>query len=198
MNKHYCKAKTELLRVGSEMVAYRRLGDESRQPLLYLNHLAATLDNCDPAVMDNLAELFYVIVPAVTYYDMARAFLTLRDPKYYLFFPMTAKGRAGARAFLKRIRRNDNKDASISIKAFRTQLRAIVDWGKRRPDNLSEIRVPVWVVNGDHDRMVPTSNSYDLAARLGNARLTIYPDAGHGSIFQYSDEFTAEAIKFLQ
>lgn len=181
MNKNYNKAKTELLRVGTEMVAYRRLGDESRQPLLYLNHLAATLDNCDPAIMDKLAEHFYVIVsdyqgvgkssgkarntieemaddtiafvhalrlkhilmlgfslggfvaqqvmlrepelvakailagtggaggsgisrvPAVTYYDMARGFLTLRDPKYYLFFPMTAKGRAGARAFLERI-----------------------------------------------------------------------------------------------
>lgn len=36
------------------------------------------------------------------------------------------------------------------------------------------------LTNGNDDRMVPISNSYDLAKRLPNNRLIIYPDAGHG------------------
>ena len=43
------------------------------------------------------------------------------------------------------------------------------------------------MVNGDADRMLPSSNSYDLAQRLPNATLRIYPDAGHGGIFQAHD-----------
>jgi pimeloyl-ACP methyl ester carboxylesterase len=56
---------------------------------------------------------------------------------------------------------------------------------------------PVLVANGDDDLMVPTSNSVDLARRLPNARLTLYDDAGHGGIFQYHEEFVAEALEFL-
>jgi len=55
----------------------------------------------------------------------------------------------------------------------------------------------VFVANGDHDRMVPTQNSTDLARRLPNATLTIYPDAGHGGIFQHHDSFVPEALDFL-
>ena len=45
--------------------------------------------------------------------------------------------------------------------------------------------------------MVPTENSYDLVQRLPNSKLVIYEDAGHGSIFQYHEEFTKEVIEFL-
>ena len=81
--------------------------------------------------------------------------------------------------------------------AFRRQLKAVHDWGTQQPVDLSGITQPVFVANGDHDRMVPTSNSTDLARRLPNARLRIYPDAGHGGIFQYHDEFVTEALEFL-
>jgi pimeloyl-ACP methyl ester carboxylesterase len=45
--------------------------------------------------------------------------------------------------------------------------------------------------------MVPSHNSTDLARRLPNAHLTIYPDAGHGGIFQYHADFVPEALDFL-
>jgi pimeloyl-ACP methyl ester carboxylesterase len=45
--------------------------------------------------------------------------------------------------------------------------------------------------------MVPSCNSVDLARRLPNAQLKLYPDAGHGGIFQYHTEFVDEALKFL-
>jgi pimeloyl-ACP methyl ester carboxylesterase len=53
------------------------------------------------------------------------------------------------------------------------------------------------VANGEADRMVPTSNSYDMARRLPNATLRIYPDAGHGGIFQYYEQFVPQALEFL-
>jgi pimeloyl-ACP methyl ester carboxylesterase len=53
------------------------------------------------------------------------------------------------------------------------------------------------VANGDNDVMVPTKNSYLLARHLPNARLSIYPDAGHGFLFQYPAEFGAEINAFL-
>ncbi len=93
---------------------------------------------------------------------------------------------------------NGHRDKPISVTAFRNQLKAIHNWGRQQPSDLTVIQQPVLVANGDHDRMVPSSNSADLARRLPNARLTLYPDAGHGGIFQYHDEFVAEALKFLE
>ena len=99
---------------------------------------------------------------------------------------------------MKRLReRSDDRDKAISPLAFRTQLKAIHAWAKQRPSDLSSIRQPVLVANGDQDAMVPSSNSADLARRLPDARLKLYPDAGHGGVFQYHDEFVADALEFL-
>lgn len=49
------------------------------------------------------------------------------------------------------------------------------------------------VANGDQDKMVPSSNSVDLARRLPNADLVLYDDAGYGSIFQYHEAFVKKA-----
>jgi pimeloyl-ACP methyl ester carboxylesterase len=46
--------------------------------------------------------------------------------------------------------------------------------------------------------MVPTKNSFDLARRLPNADLVVYPDAGHGGIFQFHDQFVTKALAFLE
>jgi pimeloyl-ACP methyl ester carboxylesterase len=138
-------------------------------------------------------------VTSLTIGDMAKAALTFKDPKYYLFFTKTANGRSAARQFLKRLKeRTDNRDKPISPVAFRAQLKAIHAWGRQEPVDLTGIQQPVLVANGDHDRMVPSSNSVDLARRLPNAQLTLYPDAGHGGIFQYHEDFVDEALKFVE
>jgi pimeloyl-ACP methyl ester carboxylesterase len=56
----------------------------------------------------------------------------------------------------------------------------------------------VLVANGDDDVMAPTINSFELARRLPNAQLSIFPDAGHGGIFQYHDVFVQQALDFLR
>jgi pimeloyl-ACP methyl ester carboxylesterase len=52
-------------------------------------------------------------------------------------------------------------------------------------------------VNGVHDEMIAVSNSYRLSENLPNAVLLTYPDAGHGSLFQYPESFTRHAAAFL-
>ena len=94
--------------------------------------------------------------------------------------------------------RTNDRDKSISPIAFRAQLKAIHAWGRQERSDLAGIQQPVYVANGDHDRMVPSSNSVDLARRLPNAQLKLYPDAGHGGIFQYHEVFVPEALKFLE
>jgi pimeloyl-ACP methyl ester carboxylesterase len=53
------------------------------------------------------------------------------------------------------------------------------------------------VVNGSHDIMVPTINSYILSQRIPDAQLILYPDSGHGSLFQYAEPFVTHASRFL-
>lgn len=137
-------------------------------------------------------------VAGVTYYDMLRGFLTGQDPKQFLFFTRTPTGIEAGKAFLERLKeRSENRDKEISVSALLAQLEALKAWGNKKPADLSVIKQPVLVVNGDDDRMVPTKNTHDLARRLPNSTLIIYPDAGHGGIFQHHTTFVPSALEFL-
>jgi pimeloyl-ACP methyl ester carboxylesterase len=137
-------------------------------------------------------------VTKLSHLDTVRGLLTFQDPKQFLFFTRTPNGRRAGKEFLARIKeRTQNRDKAIAIKSYLTQLKAIHRWGLAQPTDLSVIRQPVLVANGDNDRMVPTTNTHDLANRLPNSELVIYPDAGHGGIFQYHKEFVAKALEFL-
>ena len=138
-------------------------------------------------------------VTTVTIRDMVKGALSFRHPEYYLFFTTTPNGRHAAREFLARLKeRTANRDKPVAIAAFRAQLQAIRAWGRQRPADLSRIRHPVLVANGDHDKMVPSSNSVDMARRLPNAELVLYEDAGHGGVFQYHEAFVKKALEFLE
>ncbi|HRH39751.1 MAG TPA: alpha/beta hydrolase [Flavobacteriales bacterium] len=137
-------------------------------------------------------------VAGMTWRDILRATLTLRDPKFYLFFNWSASGRNAARQFLARLKeRKQDRDPAVQIRSLRAQLNAIKVWGREQPADLSVFTQPVLVMNGDNDRMVPTPNSYDLAKRFPNAKLHIYADAAHGAIFQHHDDFVERALVFF-
>ncbi|MDA9509390.1 alpha/beta hydrolase [Bradyrhizobium sp. CCBAU 11386] len=129
---------------------------------------------------------------------MIKGLLTLRDPKFYLFFTPTTNGRRAARAFLARLKeRKADRDKGATAEAFLRQLKAIKSWGQQAPQDLGSIRIPVLIANGDNDIMVPTANSTDMARRIPGAQLVIYEDAGHGGIFQYHADFVPKALSFL-
>lgn len=127
-----------------------------------------------------------------------KGLLTFRDPKFYLFFTSSAAGKRAAFEFLARLKeRTGDRDKAVSLTAFLRQLKAIKAWGLRSPQPLDTIRTPVLVANGDHDIMVPSENSVDLARRISDAELVLFADAGHGGIFQHHDAFLRKAKAFL-
>jgi pimeloyl-ACP methyl ester carboxylesterase len=147
-----------------------------------------------PAGGEGISNMGAVLQDAV-----AKASAAGKHPKHFLFFSQTANGQAAANAFLARLNeRTEDRDAGIANATIGAQLTAIHAWGQGDPSGLGEIRHPVLVANGDNDVMAPTINSFELARRLPNAQLSIFPDASHGGIFQYHDVFVQQALDFLR
>jgi pimeloyl-ACP methyl ester carboxylesterase len=137
-------------------------------------------------------------VARVTYLDMIRGWLTFQDPKQFLFFTRTPAGIRAGTEFLQRLReRSEDRDKEITVAALQAQLKALRRWGMKEPADLSKVHHPVLVANGDSDRMVPSKNTIDLAQRLPNSELIMYPDSGHGAVFQFHADFVPKALEFL-
>ncbi|MDF2051741.1 alpha/beta hydrolase [Arthrobacter sp. Cr_A7] len=137
-------------------------------------------------------------VVGITYFDIFRAALTRSDPKEFLFFNRNATGKPAAKAFIRRLQeRTVDRDKPISTAAFQTQLKAIRKFGRSAPADLSKLTQPTLIANGDNDRMVPSILSEDLHRRIKGSELVIYPDSGHGGIFQHHAAFAPAAVDFL-
>ena len=80
-----------------------------------------------------------------------------------------------------------------------TQLEAIGKWGapQKSFDYLKAIKQPTMVVTGGNDVIIYPVNSFILQQNLPNAQLILYPDAGHGSHYQYPELFVTYASSFL-
>ena len=269
--------KTKTINVNGTDFYYRKLGENNDGvPVIFLNHLAATMDNCDPRIMDGLASQHQIIcfdnrgvgatkgktpktiaemakdarafihalgykkvdlvgfslggfisqeillqepllvrkaviagagpaggegirnVTKITYKDILRGLFSFKDAKTYLFFNRNENGKKSAREFLNRLKeRKENRDKKMPLGNFQRQLKAIHAWGLQSPQDLSVIKQPVLVVNGDNDRMVPSNNTLDLNKRILNSEIIIYKDAGHGGIFQYHEKFVKSTLAFL-
>jgi pimeloyl-ACP methyl ester carboxylesterase len=123
------------------------------------------------------------------------------DPRDYLFFSQTDAGKKAAGEFLARVyaRKND-RDPSSGKEIADAHGKALIVWTST-PDpefkTLKAINQPVLVVNGSNDAMLNTEGSITMYKQLKNAQLVLYPDANHGSIFQYHNSFVNTANYFL-
>lgn len=123
---------------------------------------------------------------------------TARDPRHILFFTQTVDGQKGANDYVRRLKeRTQNRDIPIRNEAISAQLTAIRAWGDGAATPLETIKQPVLVANGDDDVMVPTVGSFELFRRISHARLSIFPNAGHGAVFEYHAVFVQQALAFL-
>ena len=118
-----------------------------------------------------------------------------------VFFTPSGFSQAAGRAYLKRFRlRTEGRDPELSDRVAPAQIEALGKWGAPREnpfDYLRAIRQPTLVVNGDNDVIIYSVNSSILQRHLPNAPLILYPDAGHGSQYQYPERFVGHASLFL-
>jgi pimeloyl-ACP methyl ester carboxylesterase len=116
-------------------------------------------------------------------------------------FTKSEKSQAAGREFLKRFRlRAANRDPEVNEKVAPAQIEAIGEWGAPREkafDYLKSIRQPTLVVNGGKDVIIYSVNSFILQQHLPNAELILYPDANHGSQYQYPKRFVQHVSLFL-
>lgn len=127
-----------------------------------------------------------------------KAALTRLDPRQFLFFNRNTVGKRAGDEYMARLaERTADRDTPISQQARIAQLLAIREAGLGQPHDLSQITQPTFVANGDNDVMVASSQSRVLAERIPNSKVVIYPDSGHGGIFQYREQFVPAVLEFL-
>ncbi len=132
---------------------------------------------------------------------IARPDTSSAQKRQELFFAPSATNQAAGAAWLARITaRQTDREPDPTPQAVQAQFAAITQWGQipsERYGTLKEIAQRTLVVNEGDDIMVPTVNSFILQQRLPDARLILFPDSGHGSHFQYPQEFAEAAARFL-
>jgi pimeloyl-ACP methyl ester carboxylesterase len=118
-----------------------------------------------------------------------------------IFFAPTESSQAAGAAFIDRlIQRKGDREPISGPDVAQAQMAAFRDWEQFTGDrfaSLKGIHQPTLVINGVHDEMIPVRNSYSLSENLPNAVLLVYPDSGHGSLFQFHESFTRQAAAFL-
>ena len=137
--------------------------------------------------------------------EAQRIFGTTYDPPEELWlkvhFTESEASQAAGREFLKRFkRRTRNRDPEVNERVAPAQIAAIGRWGVQRAgsyDYLRNIEQPTLVVNGDNDVIIYSINSWILQQNIPNAQLIIYPDANHGSQYQYPERFVRHVSEFL-
>jgi len=118
------------------------------------------------------------------------------------FFDNTVQGRLAAKASWERIlSRSQDRAPHANIETAKRQIIAFRDFSERKADGafarIKEIAIPVLVANGDNDTLIPTENSFELQRILPNAQLHVYPNSGHGFLFQYGELFAKHVEVFL-
>lgn len=118
-----------------------------------------------------------------------------------IFFAPTKTSQDSGEAFVRRLlERTEDLDPPSRPEVAANQMAAFREWDQFNGERFAElknIRIPTLIVNGVGDEMIPVSNSYRLVENLPNAVLHVYPDAGHGSLFQYHESFVRQTEAFL-
>lgn len=117
-----------------------------------------------------------------------------------ILFAPTQTSQAAGRAYVKRILTRADRDTPVSDQSIAAQRAALAAYGAAKDPSYAHLKgleLPVLVVNGSDDIVIPTINSYILQQFLPNAELILYPDANHGSHFQYPELFTRHTRIFL-
>ena len=117
-----------------------------------------------------------------------------------ILFSSSDMSQAAGRAYLARIMARQDRDAAVSMETVQAQSAAIAAYGAQKDETYAHLKAlhqPTLVVNGNHDIIVATINSYLLQQHAPNAQLILYPDANHGAHHQYPQLFLQHTKLFL-
>jgi pimeloyl-ACP methyl ester carboxylesterase len=124
----------------------------------------------------------------------------MEDFLFLFFEPSESSQRAGEAFWQRRHARTEGEDPPSSELTTKAQRAATIDWSQQKGERFAElgtITQPTLIVHGRHDIMQPAINAFTMVQDIPRAQLIIYPDAGHGAIFQYPELFVGHASRFL-
>jgi pimeloyl-ACP methyl ester carboxylesterase len=123
------------------------------------------------------------------------------DDYQFLFFYSSETAKAACASYLKRVALIEDKDIPATPESYHNMSIAMADFKGNKERNyfsaLKDIDKPVLIANGKFDPSYPLMNSYVLEREIPNSKLIVYPDAGHGFLFQHQREFVPELLAFL-
>jgi pimeloyl-ACP methyl ester carboxylesterase len=123
------------------------------------------------------------------------------DVRLPLFFTPSEESQRAGRAFVARATmRKENRDPDGGENVSNAQAKAIIGWCARKQEGEATLRAisqPTLIVHGSDDTMFPSINAYNMFKAMRNAQLVLYPDSGHGALFQYPARFVAHCRTFL-
>jgi pimeloyl-ACP methyl ester carboxylesterase len=132
--------------------------------------------------------------------DNARVDQAGAEQLLYIMFRHTASSQAKGVEYLGRFMARKDRDAPSNVATRNAQYDAVVEWGvpdHNKLQRLAAIQQPTFVANGDDDLMCPPRLTHLMGGLIPNAEVKIYPDAGHGFLWQHHTEFGADVNAFL-
>ncbi|ARO34351.1 alpha/beta hydrolase family protein (plasmid) [Rhizobium sp. NXC14] len=124
-----------------------------------------------------------------------------RDVRLALFFTPSEQSQRAGEAFVERaLARTKDRDSDSSEDVSNPQAASIISWcAEKDPEHasLKAIQQPTLIVHGSDDTMFPSINAYEMFKAMTSATLVIYPDSGHGALFQYPETFVSHVKTFL-
>jgi pimeloyl-ACP methyl ester carboxylesterase len=132
--------------------------------------------------------------------DNARVDQAGAEQLLYIMFRHTPSSQAKGVEYLGRFMARKDRDAPSNVATHNAQYDAVVEWGvpdHNKLQRLAAIQQPTFVGNGDDDLMCPPRLTHLMGGLIPNAEVKIYPDAGHGFLWQHHKEFGADVNAFL-
>jgi pimeloyl-ACP methyl ester carboxylesterase len=132
--------------------------------------------------------------------DNARVDQAGAEQLLYIMFRHTPSSQAKGVEYLGRFMARKDRDAPSNVATRNAQYDAVVEWGvpdHNKLQRLAAIQQPTFVGNGDDDLMCPPRLTHLMGGLIPNAEVKIYPDAGHGFLWQHHTEFGADVNAFL-